>query len=142
MPVQLSYGGVFWRLPKEWTLESIQENIKKAMTDRSPLSIDLDGGATLILNSARLGYVVVFDDQGDPSKAPASWNQDSMVSSGRANVISTNPYTNPYSVISSGESVISSGESVISYNPNSVISSGAGSITISWSADPRGRGSW
>ena len=132
MPVQLSYGGASWRLPEEWTLERLQDEIKQAMNDRSALPLTLDGGQTLILNGALLGYVVAFDDHGDPSVAPSSWSQGSMTSSGTGSVISAYPG----SVISSYPS------SVISSYPGSVISSGAGSITISWSADPTGRGPW
>jgi hypothetical protein len=141
MPVHLSYGGVFWRLPTERTPESIQDDIKKAMEDSSPLSVTLDGGETLILNGARLGHVLVFDDKGDPNRAPTSfWNLATLIGANPASGIRVNPA----SVISSGiESVISSGtESVISSGMGSVISGHPASVTISWTAGPTGRGPW
>lgn len=120
MPVQLSYGGISWKLPKRRTLKSIQDDIQKAMKDREPLSVTLDGGETLILNGAGLNYVLLFDDKGDPSRAPSSaFDLGSVISSyasDSASVISA--YTYPGSVISSGgDSVIQPG-SVISWRPN------------------------
>ena len=116
MPVQLSYGGISWKLPKSKTLKSIQDDIQKAMKDREPFSVTLDGGETLILNGAGLNYVLLFDDKGDPSRAPSSaFDFGSVISSyasDSASVISAYPG----SVISSG------GDSVISVQPASVIS--------------------
>jgi hypothetical protein len=114
MPVQLSYGGISWKLPKRKTLKSIQDDIRKAMKDRSPLSVTLDGGETLILNGAGLGYVLLFDDKGDLGRAPSSvFDFGSVISS--------------YG---------SDSASVISASPASVISSGTGSVISSWRGGP------
>jgi hypothetical protein len=137
MPVQLSYGGISWKLPKRRTLKSIQDDIKKAMKDRSPLSVPLDGGETLILNGAGLNYVLVFDDKGDPSRAPSSVFDYAGVISGYASdtgVISAYPGSATSSgtegVISAypGRATSSGTEGVISAYPGRAISSGTDGV--------------
>jgi hypothetical protein len=69
MSIHLSIGGQFWKLPKRQRPENISEAIERAMRERTPLSVRLDDGDTLILNGATLDYVVIFDDLGDPKNA-------------------------------------------------------------------------
>jgi hypothetical protein len=69
MSLHLSIGGQYWKLPKRQKLENISEAIQTAMRERTPLSVRLEDGDTLILNGATLDYVVVFDDFGDPKNA-------------------------------------------------------------------------
>ena len=157
MAVQLSYGGVSWRLPKEWTLESIRDDIKNAMDDRSALSIDLGEGETLILNPHLAGPRGGLGRPGRPEQGPlvvGPRRHGQLGDRERHQVLPREPHRlrerechqlrpgqlsyDPGSVISYNPgSVISYNPgSVISYNPGSVISSGSGSITISWSAGP------
>jgi hypothetical protein len=133
MSVQLSYGGISWRLPKRRKLKGVRNDLRKAMKKRSPLTVTLDGGETLIINGAGLGYVLVFDDKSDPSSAPASlWNHAS-VTSGYASDSASAISASPGSVISTfpGSVISTFPGSVISTFPGSVISSGTGSVISS-----------
>jgi hypothetical protein len=69
MSLHLSIGGQYWKLPKRQKPENVSEAIQTAMRERTPLTVRLDDGDTLILNGATLDYVVIFDDLGDPKNA-------------------------------------------------------------------------